>query len=176
MDILVPAEFQRLWETNDRQPVVKYPEDVLRQPAEPVERVNKRIRQLVARMKEVAKLAHGIGLAAPQVGVSSRVIIASIGESRMTTLINPRILRADGAVWGEEGCLSIPGLYGDVERANVVEVEAMDIEGKPVKYLLEGMAARVVQHEIDHLDGVLFIDKVDLDSLHWAWPAGAAAS
>jgi peptide deformylase len=66
MDILVPAEFQRLWETNDRQPVVKYPEDVLRQPAEPVERVNKRIRQLVARMKEVAKLAHGIGLAAPR--------------------------------------------------------------------------------------------------------------
>jgi peptide deformylase len=127
-------------------------------------------------MKEVAKLAHGIGLAAPQVGVSARVIIASIGESRMTTLINPRILRSDGAVWGEEGCLSIPGLYGDVERAIVVEVEAMDIEGKPVKYLLEGMAARVVQHEIDHLDGVLFIDKVDLESLHWAWPAGAAAS
>ena len=91
-------------------------------------------------------------------------------------MINPVITLSEGEVIGEEGCLSLPGLYGEVLRKAVVEVEGLDIEGRPFKERLEGLDARVVQHEIDHLDGVLFIDKVDLATLHWAWPAGAASA
>ena len=174
MDIIVPQEFQTLWEENEEQPVIKYPAEVLRQVAEPVQKVTKKTRELIDKMERIIKTAHGIGLAAPQVGVGERVIIMSLDGNRLSALVNPQIVFAEGGVIGEEGCLSLPGLYGEVPRKAIVEVEALDKEGKQVKYRFEGLSSRVAQHEIDHLDGVLFIDKAELASLHWAWPAGVA--
>jgi len=176
MEIVIPSEFEPLWRMSDEQPVVKYPADVLRLVAAPVGRVNKRIRQLIEQMVDATRKAHGIGLAAPQVGISERVIVVSIDGRKLIPLVNPLILRAEGEQIGEEGCLSLPGLYGEVLRNAAIEVEALDAEGRPVNLFLEGLSARVVQHEVDHLDGVLFVDKVDLGTLHWAWPAGAVAS
>ncbi len=175
MEIVVPAEYQVLWETNDQRPVVKYPADVLRQVASPVERVNKDTRRLIERMSKIIKQANGVGLAAPQVGVAERVILVSPSGREAFALVNPEITLREGEVVAQEGCLSLPGLYGDVKRSAIVEVRALDPEGKSVKYRFEGLGSRVVQHEIDHLDGVLFIDKVDVATLHWAWPMGSDA-
>ncbi|OWU65461.1 MAG: hypothetical protein CBB60_004575 [Armatimonadetes bacterium Cent15-Ar3] len=91
-------------------------------------------------------------------------------DFRPTALINPKIIKAEGEQIGQEGCLSIPGLYGDVKRYDYIEVEAMDRRGRELVFELEGMPARVAQHEIDHLDGVLFTDKVDPATLHWEDP------
>ena len=172
MEILVPAEYQPLWEHNQDRPVVKYPAEVLRKPAKPVERVTKATRILIERMKSVMKRANGIGIAAPQLGVSERVIVIMEGRKPLT-LVNPVITKSEGIVVAEEGCLSLPGLYGDVLRSAVVEVEAKGEDGDKLKLRMEGLAARCVQHEIDHLDGILFIDRVELETLHWAWPASA---
>ena len=172
MDILVPEEYKPLWEQNDDRPVVKYPAEVLRKPAKQVDRVTKATRILIDRMKAVMKKANGIGIAAPQLGVSERVIIIADGK-RPLALVNPVIIKAQGSLIAEEGCLSLPGLYGDVERNAAVTVEAVDEEGRNVKLHLEGLPARCAQHEIDHLDGVLFIDRVDMATLHWDWPASA---
>ena len=172
MEILVPEEYQPLWVHNHDRPVVKYPAEVLRKPAKQVERVTKATRALIERMKSVMKRANGIGIAAPQLGVSERVIIIMDGRKPMA-LINPVIISGEGSVVAEEGCLSLPGLYGDVTRKAAVDVEAKDEEGNKLKLRMEGLAARCVQHEIDHLDGVLFIDRVELATLHWAWPASA---
>jgi len=172
MDILVPEEFQPLWVQDEKRPVVKFPADVLRKPAKSVERIGKATRELVARMKEIMQGAHGIGLAAPQVGVSERIIVMT-DNGKVLALINPTITVSEGSVIAEEGCLSLPGLYGDVQRKAIVDVEALDPDGKKLKLRFEGLSARCVQHEIDHLDGILFIDRTDLATLHWAWPAGA---
>lgn len=169
---MVPEEFQPLWEQNEQRPIVKYPADVLRAQARPVDRVTKSTRDLVDRMRDVMKRANGIGLAAPQLGTSLRVIVVSEGR-RAVALINPVVVSSEGNVVAEEGCLSLPGLYGDVTRKAIVDVEALDTDGKKVRFRLEGLPARCVQHEIDHLDGILFIDRADLATLHWAWPATA---
>jgi peptide deformylase len=174
-EIMVPEEFRSLWEENADRPIVKYPAEVLRRPAEPVARVSKSTRELVEHMKRVMRLANGIGLAAPQVGVSERVIVVSDGK-RIVPMINPVLTSTSGNATAEEGCLSLPGLYADVRRSSGVEVEALDTEGRKFKQRLEGLAARCVQHEIDHLDGVLFIDRADLATLHWAWPANSGPS
>lgn len=175
MDIFVPDEFKPLWVFDEEHPIVKYPAEVLRQAASPVERVNKKVRELIEKMTKAMRQANGIGLAAPQLGVSQRVIVIAPEGMRVTALINPTVVWSDGEAVGQEGCLSLPGLYGDVKRQARVEVRALDPYGKPITLKLEGMPARVVQHEIDHLDGVLFIDKADPATLHWSWPAGADA-
>jgi len=170
MHVVVPEEFQHLFVQNDERPVVKIPADVLRQVAAPVEKITKRTNFLIDDMVRIMKKANGIGLAAPQVGISSRVIVIAPDDMKPTALINPRIVKAEGEQLGEEGCLSIPGLYGDVKRYDYVEVEALDRKGRELVYELEGLPARVVQHEIDHLEGVLFIDKVIPETLHWMDP------
>lgn len=169
---MVPPEFQPLWQQDERHPVVKYPSEVLRTPAKAVEKVTKKTRELIERMDKIIRRANGVGLAAPQIGVSERVIVIAPNGRKAMALVNPEVVRGEGEIVGEEGCLSLPGLYGEVRRQAIVDVAAQDSEGKALKLRLEGLSARVVQHEIDHLDGVLFIDKVDLASLHWAWPAG----
>lgn len=174
MDILVPEEYKPLWVQNNDRPVVKYPAEVLRKPAKQVERVTKATRALIDRMKAVMKQANGIGIAAPQLGVSERVIIIAEGKKPLV-LVNPVVVHGEGSVVAEEGCLSLPGLYGDVRRSAIVDVEAQDAEGNRIKLRMEGLPARCVQHEIDHLDGILFIDRVDMATLHWDWPASAEA-
>jgi peptide deformylase len=122
-------------------------------------------------MERALKIANGVGIAAPQLGESLRVILIAPDGRKPTALINPEIIRAEGEATGQEGCLSLPGLYGDVQRHTKVEVRAINKEGNPVRLDLEGMSARIVEHEIDHLDGVLFIDKADPATLHWEWPS-----
>jgi peptide deformylase len=170
MEILVPDEFKYLFVQNEERPVVKIPAPVLRQVAKEVAKPNKKTEQLIDEMLRVMKLANGIGLAAPQLGVGQRVVVIGTEGIKPFAMVNPRIVSSEGSFTGQEGCLSIPGLYGDVTRPEFVKVEALDARGKQRTFQLEGMAAKVTQHEIDHLDGVLFIDKVDLTTLHWSHP------
>lgn len=170
MQIVVPDEFKYLYVTDAKRPVVKIPSKVLRQKAEEVRRVDKKTSELIDRMLKIMKEANGVGLAAPQIGILQRIIVIAPSGMKPLALINPVITAADGSDTGEEGCLSIPGLYGEVTRPDRVEVEGYDRKGRHVGFEMNGMAARVVQHEIDHLDGVLFIDKVDEATLHWTHP------
>lgn len=138
--------------------IVRVPDPVLRRPAKPVERVTKRIQKLIRDMADTMYAANGAGLAAPQVGVSERVIVADAGDG-LVALVNPRIVAASGSEVDVEGCLSIPNVTVYVERAAQVEVEGWDERGKTVRIKAEGLLARALQHEIDHLDGILITDK-----------------
>ncbi|MCL4496305.1 MAG: peptide deformylase [Firmicutes bacterium] len=129
----------------------------LRQTAAPVRKVNREIRGLLTEMAETMYAAEGIGLAAPQVGISKRVVVADVG-SGLVELVNPQILYREGAQLGYEGCLSIPDLVGEVERAQSIRVTGMDRHGHQIWMNCDGLLARCLQHEIDHLDGVLFTD------------------
>ncbi len=134
---------------------------VLRQRSTPVGAVDDAVRRLVDDLFETMRAAKGVGLAANQVGVPRRVAVVDVGEDAPPplVLINPRIVQVSEALeTAEEGCLSIPEVYGDVERHLDVKVEALDREGHPYMVELSGFKARAAQHEIDHLDGVLFLD------------------
>jgi peptide deformylase len=170
MEIVVPDEFKYLYATSAERPVVKIPAVVLRQRCEPVTKVTKKTQFLVDELFRVMRKANGVGLAAPQLGIAQRVIVIAPLDYKPVALINPVIVKSEGEQLGQEGCLSIPGLYGDVKRASFVEIEGYDRKGRPIAIELEGMPARIAQHEIDHLDGVLFIDKVDISTLHWTHP------
>ncbi|MEA2552388.1 MAG: peptide deformylase [Fimbriimonadaceae bacterium] len=174
MQIVVPDDYKYLYVRNEQRPVFKIPDPVLRQKAAEVPKVSKKILKLIDDMMRSMKMANGIGLAAPQLGHLHRIIVIAPDGMKPTALINPRVTLKEGEQTGLEGCLSIPGLYGEVKRAAKVEVEALDRQGREVVYEMEGMPARVVQHEIDHLDGILFIDKVDASTLHWSHPDGEA--
>lgn len=170
MEIVVPDEYRYLYELTWTPPVVKYPAEVLRRRALPVAKFSKRTIRLIGDMIRIMRDANGQGLAAPQVGVSERVVIIAPGGGKAMPLVNPTILEAIGEQVGQEGCLSIPGLYGDVKRSQRVVVRALDGRGKVGEWEMEGLAARVVLHEIDHLDGVLFTDRVDPATLYWQNP------
>jgi peptide deformylase len=174
MQIVVPDEFKYLYARDAERPIVKVPDPVLRQTAAEVARLSKKTLLLVDDMMRIMRKANGVGLAAPQVGILQRVIVIAPLDCKPMALINPVITKAEGEQIGQEGCLSIPGLYGDVKRAEFVEVDCIDRKGREITIELEGMPARIVQHEIDHLDGVLFIDKVDVTTLHWAHPGEVA--
>src|SRR5439155_639281 len=134
---------------------------VLRQRSPPVAAVDDAVRQLVDDLFETMRAAKGVGLAANQVGIARRVAVVDVGEDAPPplVLINPRILQVSEALeTAEEGCLSIPDVYGEVERRLGVRLEALDRDGRPYTVELAGFKARAAQHEIDHLDGVLFLD------------------
>ena len=137
--------------------IVQEPNETLRKKCRKVEKITERILQLLDDMKETLAKADGVGLAAPQVGVLRRVVIIDVGEGPIE-LINPEILEAAGEQTGEEGGLSVAGRWGVVTRPNYVKVKAMDRQGKERIYEGEGLLARAFCHEIDHLDGRLFID------------------
>jgi len=172
MHIVVPEEFKYLYEKSDKRPVVKIPNPVLRAECTFVQKISKKTIRLIDDLFRSMKLANGVGLAAPQLGITQRVIVIAPDGIKPVALINPKVVKSEGSFRGQEGCLSIPGLYGDVTRPQYVEVEALDRRGRELIFELEGMPAKVVQHEIDHLDGVLFIDKVDTATLHWSYPDG----
>ncbi|RYG36099.1 peptide deformylase [bacterium] len=161
--------------TRDR-PVLKIPDPKLRLKAEEIDRINKKTELLINDMMRILRRANGVGLAAPQLGISQQVIVVAPDEMKPTAMINPIIIKSEGEQTGIEGCLSIPALYGDVTRASYVEVEAFDRKGRRMVWELEGLPARVVQHEIDHLHGVLFIDKVIKETLHWQDPDSTDAA
>jgi len=141
--------------------ILKFGSPVLRTEASSVEKITKKTKQLNADMQDTMKAYEGVGLAAPQVGVLKRIIVFVDEEDYIRTLINPRIVKKEGARTDNEGCLSIPGRTGVVPRAFSVEVEALDLKGRKINLQREGLIARILQHEIDHLDGILFLDHAD---------------
>jgi peptide deformylase len=141
-----------------------FPDKILRVKAEPVEQIDESIPKLLDDMVQTMHSSCGVGLAAPQVGVSKRIIVidTSAGEDdgMILRVINPEIIASEGEQVGEEGCLSVPGEYEPVRRFDKITVKALSEDGKPYTMEAEGFLARVFQHEIDHLDGVLFIDRL----------------
>lgn len=135
-------------------------ESVLRKRSRAVEVIDSRIEQLLDDMKETMEQADGVGLAAPQIGVLKRVVTIDVGEG-LIEMINPNILEYSGEQFGDEGCLSVPGKFGKVRRPNWVRVEFQNRQGEKVKLEGAGLFARAVFHEVDHLEGILFVDKVE---------------
>lgn len=144
--------------------IVTYPNEVLRTPAEPVAEIDDEIRQLVEDMAETMYAAEGVGLAANQIGVLKRIFVIDIaGEdepSDLKVFINPELLELDGSQSMTEGCLSFPGAREDIKRAERVRVRALGLDGKPFELEATGLLAVAIQHENDHINGVLMIDKV----------------
>ena len=147
-----------------RRTILVYPDPFLARKAARVASVDDRVRNLIRDMFETMYSAEGVGLAAPQVGVGKRVIVVDVSpvdqEVPPMALVNPEILDRKGTVMGEEGCLSVPGVQGEVPRAETVVVRGLDEQGNPVQFQAGGILSRALQHEIDHLDGVLFIDRI----------------
>jgi peptide deformylase len=146
------------------RPIVKYGHPVLHAPSEPVADIDAEIRKLVDDMIETMYAAPGIGLAAPQIAVPLRVIVIdlSVGEDpeRVIRLVNPEIVEQTGEQKHEEGCLSAPGYDGTPVRPAEVRVRGLDLEGEPREYTGTGLLARAFCHEIDHIDGTLFVDRL----------------
>lgn len=140
--------------------ILHYPDPRLRKPALPVETVDDSVRTLVADMLETMYAAPGIGLAATQVNVQKRVIVMDVSEDKNQPLvfINPTLLNREGENDMEEGCLSVPGFYETIRRAAWIRVSALDRDGEPFELDASGLLAVCVQHEMDHLDGKLFVD------------------
>ncbi len=147
--------------------IVKYPDPILKKVAKPVEKVDREVQELIENMFETMYAAPGVGLAAPQVAVSKRILVIDVGQLEGEThkpdpkaIINPIVTIQEGKILWDEGCLSLPQLIVPVERSKKILVEGLDREGKKVKYLGEDLLAVAFQHEIDHLDGKLIFDKL----------------
>ncbi|MBM5810807.1 MAG: peptide deformylase [Gammaproteobacteria bacterium] len=143
-----------------RLTILEYPDPRLRTRAVPVERVDAGLLRLVDDLFETMYAANGIGLAATQVDVHRRLLVVDVSGERSDprVFIDPEILHREGAITGQEGCLSVPGYYDEVERAERIRVRALGRDGRPFEEELSGLLAVCVQHEIDHLDGRLFVD------------------
>ena len=149
--------------------VVTVPDERLRTPSQKIGRIDNQVKRLAADMHETMRVARGVGLAAPQVGVMRRLIAIHIAKDYdddlpdgvTLTLVNPELVRFGGEQLGDEGCLSIPGWVGEVKRYDRVTVRAQDLDGKEIRIKARNYLARVLQHEIDHLDGILFTDRME---------------
>ncbi|MBE5801289.1 MAG: peptide deformylase [Clostridiales bacterium] len=140
--------------------IIEIGDDKLRKQCKPVEKFDKRLKILLDDMADTMYEANGVGLAAPQVGILRRVVVVDVGEG-LFKLVNPVIVETEGEQSGPEGCLSVPGRSGIVTRPMIVTVDAQDENGEPVHLRTEGFFARAICHELDHLDGVLYVDKMD---------------
>ncbi len=144
--------------------ILTFPNEVLRQKAEPVAVVNDEIRQLIDDMAETMYNAPGVGLAANQVGVLKRVVVIdtdySDSKPNLLALVNPEILATEGKVVSEEGCLSLPDIREEVERAEKVVVRALDRNGEPFELHADDLLATAIQHEVDHLEGMVLLDRL----------------
>jgi len=146
--------------------IITYPSPLLRQRAVDVEEVNDQLRAVAARMAEIMYANKGVGLAAPQVGVGRRIVVLNPSGEKADekVLINPVIVARRGAMEGEEGCLSVPGVSGTVRRNANVTVAAYDLDGNELEITASDFMARVLQHEIDHLEGMLLVDRMTPES------------
>lgn len=145
--------------------IIQYPHPTLRHLSKPLKRVDKQLHAIAAQMFELMYAANGIGLAANQVNLPYRLFVLNLqsdpqARDQQFVFINPVITTRKGHTEGEEGCLSIPGVYADVTRSERVSLNAYDLAGREINLDLEGLFARAVQHEIDHLDGILFVDRL----------------
>jgi len=143
--------------------IVQYPHPALRHKSTPISCIDKELHLNVGRMKELMYEAKGLGLAAPQVALPFQLLVMNItGDPNQPEMeevfVNPIIVDRKGIIEDEEGCLSFPGLYQDIRRAKAIKVQAFDLKGNTIEKMVEGLEARAWQHEIDHLNGVLFID------------------
>ena len=151
-------------------PILTGDHPALRQQARKVGKVDRTIQRLLDDMAETMHEAPGIGLAGNQVGRLLRLIVVDV-DDHLYQFVNPEVVRSEGEVVIEEGCLSLPGYYADVRRPEKVTVKALTRQGKPIRLNADGMLARALQHEIDHLNGVLFVDRLEsLDSLRFVEP------
>lgn len=141
--------------------IKKYPDPVLKQKCLPVAKVTKAHKKLMADMLALMRAAKGVGLAAPQVGILARIIVVEV-EGQVYDLVNPEIINQSGRAMAEEGCLSLPGICLEITRAAQVEVKALDKNGRRILIKAEGLLARVIQHEMDHLDGKMIIDRIPI--------------
>lgn len=143
--------------------IVELGDEKLRKHAKPVEKFDLRLRLLLKDMADTMYKANGVGLAAPQVGILRRAVVVDVGEDepQLFELVNPEIIAFEGEQEGPEGCLSVPGRSGVVKRPEKVTVRAQDGRGNPIEITAEGFLARAFCHEIDHLDGILYIDKME---------------
>ena len=146
------------------RPIVHYPLPVLKDKAEPVTEFDDDLKKLIADMAETMYDAPGVGLAAPQIGISKQIAVIDITpkekENELIVLINPKIIKGEGEQVDEEGCLSVLEYATNVTRYEKIWVEAQDIDGNPLNFMAEGFYARVIQHELDHLDGKVFLDRI----------------
>jgi len=140
--------------------IVKIGDDTLRKVCKPMQKFDLRLWLLLRDMADTMYKADGVGLAAPQVGILRRVVVIDVGEG-LVELVNPVIISTEGEQAGPEGCLSVPGRRGYVVRPQKVTVRAQDRKGKPFELTAEDLFARAICHELDHLDGVLYVDKMD---------------
>lgn len=142
--------------------VLIYPDKRLLTPANPVTEVNDTVRDIAKKMIALMYTEDGIGLAAPQVGISLRLLTVDLSEDKQQpqALINPVITARMGQVMSQEGCLSFPGLYIEVPRAEKITIQATDLEGNPVEIEADGLLSRCLQHEVDHLEGIVFVDRL----------------
>ena len=142
--------------------IFTYPDEILKKKAKPIEKIDDNIKKLVKNMIETLYESDGVGLAAPQVGKSIQLIIVNpdCEPGKETVYINPEIIKRKGREVGEEGCLSVPGVYGEVNRAKWIRFNATLLDGETVTLEAKDFEARVIQHEMDHLKGVLFVEKV----------------
>jgi peptide deformylase len=136
-----------------------YPDSVLRETAEPIRKADRHVAALAKDMLALMQTNHGIGLAAPQVGLPVRLIVADVGEGALA-VVNPILVAADASDWMSEGCLSIPGVFVEIERKTSIEVRGGRPDGGKLHFEATGLLARVIQHEVDHLQGVLIWDYV----------------
>ncbi len=142
-------------------PVHILPDPVLRQKAKRVRIIGGSIQKLIGDMIETMRAAPGVGLAAPQVGVPLRVIVIGMPEEEVKVLINPEVVRRKGERLVDEGCLSVPGYLGEIKRAESITVKGRDRNGKEIRVKADGLLAQVLEHEIDHLNGVLYVDHLE---------------
>ncbi|MEK6692780.1 MAG: peptide deformylase [Nitrospirota bacterium] len=144
--------------------IKRYPDKILKIKAEPVRIIDSSIQNLIDNMIETMYAAPGVGLAAPQIGVSLRIMVADVNSREkgpgLTVIINPEIISALGETEEEEGCLSVPDYKDDIKRAEIVTVRGLNREGKEIEVESKGLLARALQHEIDHLNGTLIIDRL----------------
>ncbi|MDL2322061.1 peptide deformylase [Desulfosarcina sp. OttesenSCG-928-B08] len=145
--------------------ILTYPEPFLKKPAAPVQNIDGALQTLIDTMAETMYAAPGVGLAAPQVGIGQRFLVYDIAQNddhrNLQVLINPRIVERSGEIISEnEGCLSVPDFRADVKRSEIILVEGVDRNGNPLRFEADGMHAIVIQHEMDHLTGTLFIDHI----------------
>ena len=169
--------------------ILEFPDPRLRTKAQPVTQFDSALKQLAADMLETMYAAPGIGLAATQVNVHRQLLVLDVSEEKNQpmTLVNPKITSKEGTQTYQEGCLSVPGIFADVDRAERIHVEAQDVDGQPLAFDADGLLAVCIQHEMDHLAGKLFVDylsplkrelvkkKLEKQRKHQAEPATAAA-
>jgi len=150
--------------------VVTYGSPFLKRRAAEIREIDDSIKKLAGEMFEALERSRGVGLAAPQIGVPLRLIVLSIpmddGSRWKCAIVNPELVSRKGRITSEEGCLSVPGIYEEITRAEEVEVKGTDLEGKEVRFKGKGLLAKAAQHEIDHIDGILIVDRLSAIKRH----------